>query len=182
MSLYRLVGVTTPATADALIAKGATLAGAHLRVVRYPGLAALAVAGEKLGLFSTRKAQLEAVLAFQLQLEAALAAGVIVPAAYANALMSEADVLGVLAVGQARLSAALTAFAQARQYQITIGWDPVLALAHCAEHDHMRAALSAAGPDMLARGKALATAMETERALLAAKASATLARRYSRNH
>ena len=166
MTTYRLVGITTPQVADKLIASGAHLAGEPLRVTRYPGIAALLVKGEKAGLFTTRKKALEGVLQFQRQLEAALVAGPIVPAAFANPLLDEIDALTVLAVGHQRFTEALQVFHTVRQYQITVSWNPATAIAHCAAHADFAAAMRDVPADAMARGAAIRDFMETARSKL----------------
>jgi Gas vesicle synthesis protein GvpL/GvpF len=174
MSIYRLVGVTTPQAADRLIANGATLAGEPLHVTRYPGLAALQVRAAKAGLFTRRKEALEQVVQFQRQLEAAQVAGPVIPAAFANPLLDETEALRVLAVGHARLSQALEVFTNVRQYQIVIAWNPPIAVAHCATQGSFREALLAAGDDPVSRARAIQALMEAERARLGAAALTTL--------
>jgi hypothetical protein len=170
MSTYRLIGITTPQAADKLNAAGAALAGAPLHVTRYPGLAALQVKAEKTGIFTTRKAALEQVLLFQRQLEAAQVAGPVVPAAFANPLLDDTEALRVMAVGHARLSQALEMFAGVKQYQITVSWNPAIAIAHCATQDDFKVALTQAGEDAASRGAAIKALMEGARARLGAAA------------
>jgi hypothetical protein len=170
MSTYRLIGITTPQAADKLNATGAALAGTPLHVARYPGMAALLVKAEKAGIFTTRKAALEQVLLFQRQLEAAQVAGPVVPAAFANPLLDDTEALRVMAVGHARLSGALEMFAGVKQYQITVSWNPPIAIAHCATQADFQAALAAAGDDAASRGAAIKALMEGARARLGAAA------------
>ncbi len=174
MTTHRLIGVTTPQAADKLIALGASLAGDPLAVVRYPGLAALLTPAKRAGFFQTRKEALSDILQFQRQLEAAHGAGTLVPGAFANPLIDETEALRVLAVGHARFTEALATFDGVRQYQVTIGWNPAIALAHCATQAPFQAALSKVGPDKKIRGAAIRDLMEAERARLGAAAMAKL--------
>ena len=170
MSTYRLIGITTPQAADKLIASGANLAGEPLHVTRYPGLAALQVKGEKAGLFTAKKKALEAILQFQRQLEAAQVAGPVIPAAFANPLLDDTEALRVLAVGHHRLSEALQVFDGVRQYQITVSWNPAIAVAHQAAQPAFQAAMAAATGDAAARGAAFRNLMEATRSELGAAA------------
>ncbi len=174
MSTYRLIGITTPQAADKLIASGANLAGEPLHVTRYPGLAALQVKGEKAGLFTAKKKALEAILQFQRRLEAAQIAGPVIPAAFANPLLDGTEALRVLAVGHHRLSEALQVFDGVRQYQITVSWNPAIAMAHQATQPAFQAAMSTVAGDAATRGAAIRNLMEAARTELGAAAVARL--------
>lgn len=174
MSNYRLIGITTPQAADKLNANGATLAGTWLYVTRYPGLAALQVVAEKPGIFTTRNAVLEQELLFQRQLEAAHLAGPLVPAVFANPLLDETEALRVMAVGHARFKEALEIFAGVKQYQITVSWNPAIAIAHCTTQPDFQAALSQAGDDNASRGAVIKALMEGTRARVGATAAEKL--------
>ena len=179
MSIYRLIGITTPQAADKLIASGAKLAGEPLHVTRYPGLAALQVKGEKAGFFTAKKKALEAILQFQRQLEAAQVTGPVIPAAFANPLLDDTEALRVLAVGHQRLSEALQVFGGVHQYQITVSWNPAIAMAHQAAQPAFQAAMAQNSGDMAARGTTIRNLMEATRsglgqAFLARLGSASL--------
>lgn len=166
MSLYRLVGVTTPQAADKLIASGATLAGEPLFVTRYPGLAALRVRADH---------SVPADMAtFQRQQAAALAAGALLPASFDNPLIDEVETLRVLAVGHARLSHALDVFSALRQYRIVVSWNPVVAMAHCATQGDFKLALSESDGDQQARSRMIAHLMDGARTRLGSAAMLTL--------
>jgi hypothetical protein len=167
MSEYRLIGVTTPQAADKLIASGAALAGEPVFITRYPGLAALRVrADEATPVCSTD---------FRQQVEAAAAAGPLLPGAADNPLIDETEALRALAIGHARLSQALDLFSSHRQYHITVSWNPLIAMAHCATQPEFKAALSKIDGDAAARSRTIGDLIAAARDRLRAGAAKRLA-------
>ncbi|MCX7324008.1 MAG: GvpL/GvpF family gas vesicle protein [Hyphomicrobiales bacterium] len=167
MSGYRLIGVTTPQAADKLIASGAALAGEPLFITRYPGLAALRVRADGA---STRSPA-----DFQRQVAAAAAAGPLLPAAADNPLIDETEALRALAIGHARLSQALDLFRSHRQYRITVLWNPLIAMAHCATQPEFKAALGKVDGDSAARSRVIGELIAAARDRLRAGAAKRLA-------
>jgi len=167
MSVYRLIGVTTPQVADKLIASGAALAGEPVFITRYPGLAALRVRADHATGGHTAD--------FQRQVEAAAMAGPLLPAAVDNPLIDETEALRALAIGHARLSQALDLFRSHRQYRITVSWNPLIAMAHCATQPDFKIALGKVEGDAAARSRMIGDLIAAARDRLRAGAAKRLA-------
>jgi len=139
-----LVGITTPTVAGAIAAAGGRLAGVEARTVEAAGLAALLVRFERPSwrLLRRSRAALESMLTAQRILEAAAAYGPLLPARPGTLIRNDVEACALLCSQRRQLAECLRLHGRSRQFQITITWNPVAALA--ARRDHADVVAAAA--------------------------------------
>lgn len=144
-----LVGITTPDVAGAIAAAGGRLADVETRAVEAGGLAALLALskGPAWHVLRRTRTALRSMLTAQRVLEAAAIYGPLLPAHPGTLIRTDAEARMLLLSQRRQLAEGLRLHGNSRQFQITISWDPVAALASRRDHQDLleAAAASAAG-------------------------------------
>jgi hypothetical protein len=131
----KLIGITSPGVAGAIAAAG-RLADVETRTVEAAGLAALLFRSvDPPWLFLRRsRAALKSMLRAQRILEAVAVFGPLLPARPGTLIRDNAEACALLCGHRRQLAESLQLHGNTTQFQVTITWDPIAALA--ARRDH----------------------------------------------
>ncbi|MFC5320383.1 GvpL/GvpF family gas vesicle protein [Bradyrhizobium oligotrophicum] len=140
-----LVGITTPDVAGAIAAAGGRLADVETRAVEAGGLVALLALSKAPFWHVLRRSRtaLRSMLTAQRILEAAAVYGPLLPARPGTLIRNDAEACMLLRSQCRHLAEGLRLHGTSRQYQITISWDPVAALAARRDHQDLVEAAAA---------------------------------------
>ncbi len=161
----QLYGLTSADTARA-VAQDRALTRREIGSVEALGVAALVGPPAKLPFLQRGKVrELRRLLDFEQTLEAILPHGPLLAASPGACLRDARDALGFIAANITSLRGALNAYGDKLQFQVSIAWDPVAALAEARRRDDFGAIRRLAErDDRKALGRAIQSAMEAERA------------------
>jgi Gas vesicle synthesis protein GvpL/GvpF len=173
-----LIGITSPSVASAIAAAGGRLAGIETQTVEAAGLAALLFrsADSSWRLLRRSRAALKSMVRAQRILEAAAAFGPLLPARPGSLITDDAEARTLLCGQRQLLADGLQLHGHAIQFQVTITWNPIAALAARRDHPDLAAAAAAgargAGEEA---GQMIARFMSDQRARFEVEATRTLA-------
>ena len=173
-----LIGITSTGAARAIAAAGGRLAGIETRTVEAAGLAALLFrSNDPPWQFLRRpRAALKSMVRAQHILEAAAVFGPLLPARPGSLIRDDAEACTLLCGQWRQLTESLRLFGNTTQFQVTITWNPMAALAARRDHPDLVAAAAAgargAGKEA---GHLINRFMSDERATFEAKAMRALA-------
>jgi hypothetical protein len=138
-----LIGITSPRVAGAIAAAGGRLADVEMRTVEAAGLAALLFPADSCWrLLRRSRAALTSMVRAQRILEAAAAFGPLLPARPGTRIRDDAEACALLCGQRRQLAESLQRLGNTTQFQVTITWNPIAALA--ARRDHPDLATAAA--------------------------------------
>jgi hypothetical protein len=140
-----LIGVTTPDVAGAIAKAGGRLSDVETRTVEAAGLAALMFRSESPCWHSLRrsKAALKSILVAQRVLEAAAAYGPLLPARPGSVIRNNEEACVLLRGQRRQLADSLRLHGSSQQFQVTVTWNPIAALAAHRDHADLVAAAAA---------------------------------------
>jgi hypothetical protein len=172
-----LIGITSPSVASAIAAAGGRLAGIETQTVEAAGLAALLFrADSSWRLLRRSRAALKTMVRAQRILEAAAAFGPLLPARPGTLIRDDAEACALLCGQRRQLAESLQRHGNTTQFQITITWNPIAALAARRDHPDLVAAAAAgargAGEEA---GHMISRFMSIERAAFQVEAMRALA-------
>ncbi len=173
-----LIGITSPSVAGAIAAAGGRLAGVETRAVEAAGLAALLFRAKDAAwpLLRRSRTALESMVLAQRILEAAAGFGPLLPARPGSLIRDDVEACTLLCGQWRQLAESLRLYGNSTQYQVTITWDPMAALAARRDHPELAAA-AAAGARGAAKeaGQLISRFMSDERTAFEAEAVRALA-------
>jgi hypothetical protein len=137
-----LIGITSLGVAGAIAAAGGRLAEVEAHSVEAAGLAALLFrsASPSWRLLRRSRATLESVLRAQRVLEAAAVFGPLLPARPGTRIRDGAEACALLCGHRRQLAENLQLHGNTKQFQVTITWNPIAALAARRDHADLVAA------------------------------------------
>lgn len=139
-----LIGITSPRVAGAIAAAGGRLADVEMRTVEAAGLAALLSRTEPCWrLLRRSQAALTSMVRAQRILEAAAAFGPLLPARPGTLIRDDAEACALLCGQRRQLAESLQRHGNTTQFQVTITWNPIAALAARRDHPDLVAAAAA---------------------------------------
>jgi hypothetical protein len=173
-----LIGITFPSVASAIAAAGGKLAGVETRSVEAAGLAALLFRSKEPSWQFLRRSRtaLESMVRAQRILEAAAVFGPLLPARPGSLIRDDVEACTLLCGQWRQLAESLRLHGNTTQFQITITWNPMAALAARRDHpDLVAAAAAGARGESKEAGDLISRFMTDERAAFGAKAMRALA-------
>ena len=172
-----LIGITSPSVATAIAAAGGRLADVETRTVEAAGLAALLCPSQDAAWQFLRRsrAALESMVRAQRILKAAAAFGPLLPARPGSLIKDDAEACMLLCGHWRQLAENLHLHGNTTQFQVTITWNPIEALAARRDHPEIVAAAAASAQDAGERaGDMISRFMSGERATFEAEAMRAL--------
>jgi len=173
-----LIGITSPGVASAIAAAGGRLAGVETQSVEAAGLVALLFRSKDTSWQFLRRSRtaLESMVRAQRILEAAAMFGPLLPARPGSLIRDDLEACTLLCGHSRQLAESLRLHGNTTQFQVTITWNPMAALAARRDHPDLAAA-AAAGARGAAKeaGHLISRFMADERVAFEAEAMRALA-------